>query len=288
MLNISYINGKKIVNRNLVSVYNGSFLYGINCFEGIRAYWDSSMQKIKIFDLDEHFQRLYDSAQYLKMTSPVTKVDLETELHHILRSEQIKEDVYIRITFFIDGETSWSEQEQIAYIISIRNMTSQLGTAVPQTLGWSTYRRIAANTMPPSIKAGANYLNSRYALLDAKSRGFEGALFLSEQGYVSESTGSCIFFIKEGTLYTPSVDSDILIGVTRNRIIKLAEQMGIPVLEKLIKPEEVNTFEAAFLAGTMIELKPISRIENKVFESKHPIYQQITEKLKKYVYGLEF
>jgi branched-chain amino acid aminotransferase len=166
-------------------------------------------------------------------------------------------------------------------------MQSNLGISQPQSLAFSSYKRISSNSMPPSVKAGANYLNSRYALLDAKKRGFEGALFLAQDNSISESTGSCIFFIKNDVLFTPSIHSDILIGVTRNRIIDLARSLGIETFQEKIAIEDLPSFEGAFLVGTMIELKPISRIEEIVYDPSHEIITKLIISLKNYVYGTE-
>ena len=166
-------------------------------------------------------------------------------------------------------------------------MISDLGFAQHTSLGITRHRRISFNSMPPSVKAGANYLNSRYAFLDAKERGFDGALFLAQDSFISESTGSCIFFIKNDVLFTPSIDSDILVGITRNRIIELARFSGIKIFEEKITVKDLPTFAGAFLVGTMIELKPIARIEDIVYDPTHEIITKLITLLKNYVYGTE-
>lgn len=286
-MNVTYYNGNKILNRNFISAYNGSFLYGINCFEGIRAYYNEKVYNLKIFDLDEHINRLFISSNAIGFDIDIDKKYLKNELIDIINEENIQEDVYIRITFFIDGETSWSNQDQISRLVSIRSLKSDLRNSSFQSLTISRFRRISSNSMPASIKAGANYLNSRYALLDARSRGFDGALFLSQNGYISESTGSCVFFIKGDTVYTPSTDCDILIGITRNRIIKLCEKYNISVIQSKINPNELQTFESAFLAGTMIEVKAIDKIDNIKFDINNKLLNLITNKLIDYLYELE-
>jgi branched-chain amino acid aminotransferase len=285
-MNIVYLRNKKVSPQDKISLFNPTFLYGINVFEGIRGYWSEIQKKLKIFDLDEHLDRLYNSADIIGFNVPVNKNVLKSELLSIIEEENIRENIYIRITFFIDGDNNWAEQNSIERLISIRSMESSLGLAKPQSLIISSYRRISSNSVPPFVKAGANYLNSRYALIEAQSRGFEGALFLSQNDCISESTGSCIFFVKDGVLFTPSVESDILVGVTRNRIIKLALSLNIPVIEMLIHQSEISTFEASFLVGTMIELKPICTIEDKHFDTSHAMTNQLIKALKNYVYGV--
>ena len=287
-MNIVFLNNKKVNHESQISLFNASFLYGINVFEGIRGYWSEFKKELIIFDIDEHLDRLYGSLNVIGFIFPVTKESLKLELLQIIKNECIRENIYIRITFFIDGDTSWSERESVGRIISLRSMASNLERASSQSLVISSYKRISCNSMPPFVKAGANYLNSRYALLEAQSKGFDGALFLSQQGYVSESTGSCVFFIKGGVLFTPSIESDILVGVTRNRIMMLASRLGIHVVEKFISPDDLKTFEASFLAGTMIELKSISKIGDNVFDTEHPMFHRLVIALKEYVYGLDF
>jgi branched-chain amino acid aminotransferase len=286
-MNIVYLSNKKVEAEGKVSLFNPTFLYGINVFEGIRGYWSVKTGELRIFDLDDHLERLFNSANIIGFKAPVCKHELESELLEIVQVENIRENVYIRITFFINSDTNWAEESLIERIISIRSMESNLGSSQPQSLAISSFKRIPSNSMPPFVKAGANYLNSRYGLLNAKKRGFEGALFLSQDNYISESTGSCIFFIKNYNLFTPSIQSDILIGVTRNRIIDLAKVSGIETFQEKIAIEDISSFEGAFLVGTMIELKPISRIEEIVFDPSHKIISKLIELLKNYVYGAE-
>ncbi|MBS1739023.1 MAG: aminotransferase class IV [Bacteroidetes bacterium] len=283
-MNVAYLNGRKCEDLRQISVYNPSFLYGINVFEGIRSYWTG--EETRFFDIDEHLQRLFVSVEFIKFKVSISINDLKNELIQIFQKEKIAEDTYIRITFFINSESTWSEQSNIGRLISIRSMKTNLGNATETNLLISSFNRISSRSMPPSIKAGANYLNSRYALLEAKRKGFEGALFICERGLVSESTGSCIFFIKDECVYTPSENSDILVGITRNRIISLCNDSRIKVYETDLTPSLIYSFEAAFLAGTMIEIKPISQIEGKQFvTSTHHIYKRIIELLKHYIYG---
>jgi branched-chain amino acid aminotransferase len=285
-MNVVYLNNQKVSALEKISLFNPSFLYGINVFEGIRGYWSDVNGQLRIFDLDEHLLRLYKSVEIIGFNVPVNEKILKMELLSLIENERIKESVYIRITFFIDGETNWSEQNLISRLISIRSMESNLDVPVPQSLVISSYRRISSNSMPPFVKAGANYLNSRYAILESRTKGFDGALFLTQGNFISESTGSCVFFIKDKMLYTPSIESDILIGVTRNRIINIAVNLNIPVKEMLIHQNEIRSFESAFLVGTMIELKPISKIGDKKFDTLHPMLDQLIIALKNYVYGI--
>ena len=269
-MNKCYYNRKVVEERKIVSAYNGSFLYGINCFEGMRGYWDSSTEQMVLLDLMQHIDRLFSSSDRMRFRYPVSKEALVSELREMMITEMVEENVYIRITFFIDGETSWIEQENISYLISVRSMGSTL-MEDPRTRDYSlrvtSVLRNSELSTPPSIKAGGNYLNSRYAKLDAIDHGFSDALFINGKGSISESTGSCIFFIKGDSVLTPSLDCDILPSITRRRIIALCKKNRIEVVEGHFRLEEVISSDAVFLCGSMMELMPVTQIDDYKFET---------------------
>lgn len=264
-MNIVSYNGIVLEDRFCISVYNGSFLYGVNCFEGLRGYWDISKTRLHLLDIDEHLNRLFDSASRLRLNHSFSKEFFKKELMGLVKDRNVKENVYVRITLFIDGETSWIEKENISYLISIRSMGSSLSNDFhprSYSLYLTGFRRNSENSTPPSIKAGGNYLNSRYAKLEAIENGFDDALILNQEGFISESSGSCIFFIKDGKLLTPSLNCDILPSITRRRIIALCLINGIAVEECRLKPDQLREMDGAFLCGSMIEIMPVSLIDN--------------------------
>jgi branched-chain amino acid aminotransferase len=271
---IHYLNNKKVENTNCISILNPSFLYGINCFEGIRAYWFNN--KLRVIDLESHIDRLYKSAKKLSLKPPLTKARLLTHVQKILEKEEISFDAYIRVTIFAGNETgSWHERSYFNNLISITEKESFLHNPKSFRLKVSTFKRISINSMPPDVKAGANYLNSRYAHLEALDNGYDGALFLTNKGYVSESTGSCIFFISENSVETPNLDSDILNSITRKRIIKLCRSNNINVIEKQISINLLETYKAAFLVGTMMEVKPVSQIDSLKYDTRDSTFKTI-------------
>jgi len=283
-MNLGYYNGQLLTDRKVISAYNGSFLYGINCFEGMRGYWDSSSGRMVLLDIEQHIDRLFSSADRLRFNLPISKEAIIAELYEIMIKKKVEENIYIRITFFIDGETSWIEQKNISYIISCRSMVSRL-LEDPRTRNYSlrvsSVLRNSECSTPPSIKAGGNYLNSRYAKLDALEQGFDDALIINQKGSISESTGSCIFFIRGNFVLTPSLDCDILPSITRRRIIGLCKNNGIEVLEGHFRLEEVMGSDAAFLCGSMIEIMPVSQIDEHKFETGNSsIYNRIVNLFK--------
>ena len=125
-MNKCIFNGKVLGDRNIVSVYNGSFLYGVNCFEGMRGYWNISSKRMLLLDLNQHIDRLYLSAERMRFNFRVAKEEIIVQIRQFIIKENIQENIYLRITLFIDGETSWMEQENISYLISFRSMESNL------------------------------------------------------------------------------------------------------------------------------------------------------------------
>jgi branched-chain amino acid aminotransferase len=282
-MNTLYVNGAKSGNLLGISYYNPTFLYGVSCFEGVRAYWLGKEKKLIFLDLPAHIARLYRSAECLLFKPPLTAAQLEAEVLQIAASEKIQEDVYVRITFYLGGDGSWHSVHDIHYMISFRSMPSELGTRAPAALGLSRYRRISAEAMPASVKAGANYLNSRYGLLDVRARGFDDVLFMTQDNFVAEASGSTIFFLKGGELYTPSLDCDILAGITRGRILKLCREHGVPVHEVKIPADKLSDYEGAFLTGTMIEIRPVSRLESKVYQCGDAVSGRVIELLREFI-----
>ena len=245
----------------------------------MRGYWDSSTEQMVLLDLEQHIDRLFLSADRLRFTYPVSKEAIISELRELIFRNKVEENIYIRITFFIDGETSWIEQQNISYLISLRTMASSLGEdreTRTYSLYVSSFLRNSELSTPPSIKAGGNYLNSRYAKLDAMEHGFDDALIINQEGSISESTGSCIFFIKGDLVLTPSLDCDILPSITRRRIITLCKSNGIEIVEGHFRLEEAMSSDAAFLCGSMIEIMPVTQINGHKFQTGNSsIYNRI-------------
>ena len=283
-MKVLFLNGTRCENLYGVSFYNPTFLYGISCFEGIRAYWRSDTRQLIFLDLQEHIRRLYNSAEHMSFQPPLRPDRLQAEVLEISERERIQEDVYVRITFFLGGDGSWHSANDIHYMISIRSMPSELGTRAPAAVGLTRYRRIAGNAMPPHVKAGANYLNSRYAMLDIRSRGFDEALFLTADGLVCEATGSTIFLFKDGELHTPSLECDILPGITRARIISLCAAVSLRVRELKIPQEHLSTYEGALLTGTMVEIRAVSRLAAWTYEPQSSLHNRVLKLFRQYVY----
>lgn len=277
-MNIAYLNGAKCGELTQISLYNPTFLYGVSCFEGVRAYWSAERSELTFLDLGSHLDRLYESAEAMGLPPPVSRTELEAEVHAIISADNVREDVYFRITFYIGGDGSWRTSRDVHYLVSVRSMPSRLADPARSVrLGVSRFRRIPTDVMPPQVKAGANYLNSRYAYRDAVGRGFDDALFLTTDGFVSEATGAAVFFVAGEDLVTPSVDCDLLRSITRQRVIGHCRSSDVTVREARIPANDIAGFDAAFVTGTSVELCPVSAIDETEFPVDHSVYLAVRD-----------
>ena len=237
--------------------------YGSCVFEGSRVY-DG-----KIFKLNEHTERLYNSAKLLGFKIPYSKKKIISVSKLLIKKQKIKNG-YLR-------PFAWRGSEMMA--ISAQKTTIHLALAAwemstyfnPQKqlkgikLQTAYWRRPAPNTAPTQAKASGLYMICTLSKHYAEMKHYDDSLMLDYKGRVAESTGSNIFIVKKGILYTPIADC-FLNGITRKTIVSLAKKNNIKVYEKHIFPKELLKAEEVFLTGTAVEITPVSQIDNKKFK----------------------
>ncbi len=240
-------------------VLSASTQFGLNVFEGIRVYKEDSFY---IFRLDDHLKRLKSSLIKIGFDIEViSKKEFLNILKELIILNNIKTDFSIRFTYLVNEIDSWSSKKPpvffIAPLIKDRNSPE-----VYKTIVLTNTRRISSFAMDPKVKCGANYINGRYALLEAKSKGADLPLLKNKDGYISESSGACVFLIKNEEVLTPSLDCDILESITRDTVIKILLENNYNVEERLILEEELTECDEIFLCGSAAEITPIKLIEN--------------------------
>lgn len=253
--------------------------FGANVFEGIRCYWNEEKQQLFAFRLQEHYDRLQDSIKLFRMQSNYTSVEFEQYMLDVVRANDYREDIAVRQTVFLDGFGSWSSEETvnmfIAPIPKARVIYNE-GTGLKCKI--STWRRISDTNLSPKAKVGANYINSRMAQLEAKECGYDSAIFMNEDGKISEGPGSCLFIVKNGVLITPPLSADILDSITRKTLIELAkEEMQIEVIERCIDRTELYLADEVFLCGSAMEVMPVVNIDG--YSIGQGYYGDYTKKL---------
>ena len=254
-----------------IHVLSHGLHYGSCVFEGARIYNGN------IFKLNEHTKRLFLSSKILGFKLPYTEKQINKACEQIIKKQRIKNG-YLR-------PFAWRGSEMMA--ISAQKTTIHVAVATWEMstyfdkrkklngirLQTSKWMRPPSNTAPTQAKAAGLYMICTLSKHVAEKKGFDDSLMLDSDGYIAESTGANIFFVKNNKLYTPIADC-FLNGITRQTVIKLAKKNNIKVVEKRILPKELLSADEIFLTGTAVEITPISQIDSKKFK-----VGEITQKL---------
>ena len=248
-----------------ISVLSHVVHYGTSVFEGIRAYENEN--GVAVFRLKEHVQRLFDSAKIYKIDIPFTQEEIEEAILETLRVNDLGA-CYIRpIVFRGYGELGVNPLGcPVNVVIAAWEWGSYLGEegmANGVDIGVSSWRKPAPDTFPALAKCGANYMNSQLAKLEAIDNGFDEAIMLDYEGHVSEGSGENIFLVENGKLFTPSMSSSNLKGITRDSIMTVARDLGYEVVEEIISRERLYIADEVFFTGTAAEVTPIRSIDHR-------------------------
>jgi branched-chain amino acid aminotransferase len=273
-----YINGKFYDKADAkVSVYDHGFLYGDGVFEGIRIY------NGKIFRLNEHVDRLYDSAKAIKLEIPMSREAMASALNESVQANN-KKDGYIRAvvsrgagSLGLDPRKT-TDPQVIIIVDDIALYPKELYDSGMEIASVSTIRN-HPNATNPRIKS-LNYLNNILAKIEAIQAGCLEALMLNHKGEVAECTGDNIFLVKRGVLKTPPPDAGILEGITRAAVIELARAAKIPVQETALTRHDIYIADECFLTGTAAEVIPVVKCDARPIGTGKPgpITKQLRER----------
>ena len=256
-----YIDGKFYpASEAKISVFDHGLLYGDGVFEGIRVY-DGL-----VFKLKEHVDRLFDSAKVIKLDIPMTKEEMVNAVVETLRINRIKNG-YVRIVVTrgvgdLGLDPRMCPKPTVIIIADVIQIYRTEAKERGLTAIISSVRRDPVDATSHEAKT-LNYLNSILAKIEASAAGADEAIMLDHRGFVSEGTGDNIFIVKNGVVYTPPRTAGILPGITRNRVIKLCEELGIKLVEKDITVTELYTADEVFVTGTAAEVMPITMINGR-------------------------
>jgi len=263
-----------------VHVLTHTLHYGLGVFEGVRAY--KTPGGTSIFRLQEHTDRLFDSAHILGISIPFTKDELNEAQIDVFRKNELEEG-YLRPMVFLGSEALGIRAKDLSVHVSIAAWpwpdymdpdSREKGIKVRT----SSYTRHHVNITMCKAKSNGNYTNSILALHEALDSGCDEALLLDNEGYVAEGSGENIFVIKDGVLHTPELTS-CLSGITRATVFRLAEELNLQILERRITRDEVYIADEAFFTGTAAEVLPIQSLDGRRIGSGSR--GTITEKIQK-------
>ena len=252
--------------------------YGSSVFEGLRCY--AQPQGAGVFRLEEHMQRLLDSAKIYRMPIPYTLEELCSAVVDVIEANGVT-PCYVRpIVFRGYGEIGVNPLKSP---VDVYIANFPWGKYVPGNDGAdvciSSWNRLAPNTMPSLAKAGANYMNSQLIRMEAHTNGYAEGIALDESGYVSEGSGENVFVVRDGKVMTPPLGASVLPGITRDTVIQLAQALGIPLVETIIPREMLYIADEVFFSGTAAEITPIRSVDR--IEVGKGTRGPITEKLQK-------
>ena len=254
-----------------VSVLSPMAQFGLNVFEGIRGYWNAREAQLHIFRLDDHLHRLMESCRLIRFEAPHQPTEIATYLRDTIIANNFRGDVAIRMTVFGDGEGTWSSLGPISmFIAPIARSRTSIENLAGKAACVSSWERISDNVLPPRIKVGANYINGRYAHLQALADGYDLPIFLGRDRKVAEGAGACLFMARNGVLATPSLTSSVLESITRSAIIDIARDAGLTVEERPIDRTELYLAEEMFLCGSAAEITPITSVDRFVLGDGKP------------------
>jgi len=263
-----------------VHVMSACARYGTNVFEGLCGYWNASSEELYCFRLQEHYLRLLRSMRLMLLELPYTVEDHIRFMLATIRKNELREDIHIRHQVLVSGIGNASTSEPVSMFICALPRAPSTQSKLGIRCCVSSWTRISDKSIPPRIKAGSNYQNSRLAQLWARRNGFDDAILLNEQGKVAEAPAACIGIVRNGRLITPSITQGILEGVTRSTILELAQQeLNIEVEERDIDRTELYVSEEAFLFGTAAEVKPIVDIDGFSLKSGDP--ESVTRRIQR-------
>jgi branched-chain amino acid aminotransferase len=238
--------------------------YGTGVFEGIRAYWSDERGTLQVLKLREHYERFEKSCRLLRLDMPHTVDELCDITLEILRRNAPREDTYIRPLAYKAAESVGvnlkGRSELSIFTVPMGNYVELTGLKVCV----SSWRRTPDNAIPARAKCTGSYVNTALAVDGAQRAGYDDAIFLTQDGQVSEASAANIFLVRKGQLVTPPVTADILEGITRDAVMELAEkELGMPVLEREVGRTELYAADEVFLSGTGFQIAPVVEVDDR-------------------------
>ncbi len=259
-----WMDGEMVDWRNArIHVLSHTLHYGCGAFEGVRAY--KTDKGTAIFRLQEHTDRLFNSAKILRMQLPFSKEAVNEAQRAVVRANKL-ESCYLRPLAWIGSEKLGVSPKgnRIHLMVAAWAWGAYLGEEGLKRgirVKTSSYTRHHVNITMTQAKAVSNYTNSILANMEAVDDGYDEALLLDSSGFVSEGAGENIFVIKGGVVYTPDLSAGALNGITRNTVFHICQDLGIEIVQKRITRDEVYIADEAFFTGTAAEVTPIRELD---------------------------
>jgi branched-chain amino acid aminotransferase len=247
--------------------------YGTGVFEGIRAY--DAEGGTAVFRLTDHLDRLARSAKLLYMELPYTLEELRAATWELIGANGLP-SCYLRpIAFYGYGELGVASRSNPVDVAILAwpwgTYLGEEGLREGIRVKVSSWQRVGANTIPHAAKATGVYLNSMLAVNEAIRAGYEEAILLTAEGTVADGSGESVFVVRDGVVFTPDLSASILVGITRDTVIQIAQDLGYRVVEKALIRTDLYLADEVFLCGTAAEVTPVREIDDQLVGRPGPV-----------------
>jgi branched-chain amino acid aminotransferase len=265
---LAYFRGKIVpLSEANVNITTHALHYGTAVFEGIRGNWNQKVGKMFVFRPREHYERLLQGCKIMLLDIPYSVDELMKITVELIERCGYREDLYIR-------PIAYKSEEMVANL-KLHELSSDFALITVPFGSYikadgaircctSSWRRIDDTVIPPRVKISGHYVNSILAKTEAVLAGFDEAIFMNQDGSVSEGSGENLFMVSKGVLYTPLVGDNNLIGITRDSAWRLAEEeLGLKIVERGIRRSELYLADEVFLTGTAAHITPVGELDNR-------------------------
>lgn len=265
---VAYFRGRYVpFNEASVSIASAPVLYGLSVYTVFPVFWNETEGQLYMFRLKDHFKRLQNSAKILDFTDFIKNWDyerFEATMRELLIKNNVKQDSLVRISVFVDDVLKGTrmhglKHELSAFVYPALPMLPSKGAQ----LCVSSWQRITDNAIPARAKINGSYVNSALMKHEAVLNGFDDAISLDAQGHVTESTVANLFLVRDGKLLTPSSSTDLLEGITRDTVFKMADHLDIKWEQRPIDRSELYLADEMFLSGSSMNITPVVSVDRR-------------------------
>ena len=262
----AFMDGKFVPIREAkISVMTHAFNYGTGVFEGIRAYWNAEEEQLYGLHLHEHFSRLLRSGKIMRISIPYTADQLVATAIELLRKCGYREDAYVRPLAYKSTPVIGVRLHNLDDGLTI--FAVPFGNYIEIEKGIachvSSWRRVDDNAIPARAKITGSYVNAALAKSEAEEAGFAEAIVLTQDGHVSEGSAANLFLVRDGKLLTPPATDNILEGIVRSSVIRIATDLGIEIEIRSIDRTELYISDEMFLCGTGVQISPVTSVDRR-------------------------